>query len=143
MPDSERLSPSPIVAAGAVVWRGDDVLIVKRGTPPRQHEWSIPGGKVEWGETVADAVRREVREETGIAIESVTLIEIVDSVIRDNEGRVTHHHVLLDFVARAGGENLRPGDDVLETRWVPYAELDAYPMWSETKRIIALSRSRR
>jgi ADP-ribose pyrophosphatase YjhB (NUDIX family) len=132
---------SPIVAAGAVVWRGDRVLIVKRGRPPRQDEWSIPGGKVQWGETVEEAIRREVREETGVSIEIVGLIGVVDSLIRDEAGDVIHHHVLVDFAARAATDALQPGDDVAEAHWVSYASLDDYPMWSETRRIIAEARA--
>jgi 8-oxo-dGTP diphosphatase len=132
---------SPIVAAGAVIWREDDVLIIKRGTPPRRHEWSIPGGKVEWGETVEDAVRREVREETGLAIEIVALAGVVDALIHDESGSVTRHYVLVDFAARAVSGELRAADDVVEAYWVPFDRLDDYPMWEETRRIIAASRS--
>jgi 8-oxo-dGTP diphosphatase len=131
---------SPTVGAGAVVWRSNDVLIVKRGTPPRLHEWSIPGGKVEWGETVEQTVHREVREETGLTIEIVGLIGVVDALIRDKTGSIARHYVLVDFVARFVSGELHPADDVMEAHWVPFDRLDDYPMWEETRRIIAASR---
>lgn len=138
-----RSSPAllPILAVGAVI-RNDAgaVLLVRRGRPPRQGEWSIPGGKVEWGETVRDALLREIREETGLTIELIGLIEIVDSFLNDADGKLERHHVLLDYAARVVSGTLEAGDDALEACWVLDAELDAYPMWSETRRIIAATR---
>lgn len=131
----------PIVAVGAVIWnaRGECVL-VRRGRPPRENEWSIPGGKVEWGETVHDALLREVREETGIAITVLGLTDVVDSLIHDAEGGLAHHHVLLDFTAMAQSGELAAGDDVREARWVPFEALDDYEMWEETRRVVRASR---
>ena len=138
-----RSSPAllPILAVGAVI-RNDAgaVLLVRRGRPPRQGEWSIPGGKVEWGETVRDALLREIREETGLTIELIGLIEIVDSFLNDAEGKLARHHVHLDYAGRVVSGTLEAGDDALEACWVLDAELDAYPMWSETRRIIAATR---
>jgi 8-oxo-dGTP diphosphatase len=138
-----RSSPSllPILAVGAVI-RNDagQVLLVRRGRPPRQGEWSIPGGKVEWGETVRDALLREIREETGLTVEILGLIEIVDSFLKDTVGNLECHHVLLDYTARVLSGTLLAGDDALEACWVWDLDLDAYPMWSETRRIIAATR---
>ncbi len=127
----------PVLAVGAVIENDmGQVLLVRRARAPRQGEWSIPGGKVEWGEQVHGALIREVDEETGLKIEVVGLIEIVDSLIRNDAGTLTHHHVLLDYAARALSGQPRAGDDVRELKWVPREILDSYPMWSETRRII-------
>ena len=128
---------SPVVATGAVVLAPDGrVLLVRRGRPPRQGEWSIPGGKVEWGETVLDALRREIREETALEVEVIGLVEVVDSVIRGDDGEIAHHHVLIDFAVVAHSTAARAGDDVAELRWVATTELADYPMWPETQRIL-------
>jgi 8-oxo-dGTP diphosphatase len=129
--------PSPIVAVGAVILRDGQVVLVRRSRPPRLHEWSIPGGKVEWGESVEQALRREIREETGLEIEPLGLIDVVDAVIRDDSGAVDRHYVLIDFAARPLSGTLQAGDDVSEAVWVSLDGLNGYPMWSETRRIIA------
>ena len=130
----------PILAVGAVIENGaGDILLVRRGRPPRQGEWSIPGGKVEWGEQVQGALTREVGEETGLKIELVGLIDIVDSFIRDGAGELAYHHVLLDYAARALSGPPRAGDDVGEVKWVARENLGDYPMWSETRRVIEAS----
>ncbi len=88
----------PILAVGAVIENdAGQVLLVRRARPPRQEEWSIPGGKLEWGEPVHRALSREVEEETGLKIEVAGLIDIVDSFIRNDAGNLTYHHVLLDY----------------------------------------------
>jgi len=131
------LLQKPILAVGAVI--GNDagqVLLVRRGRPPRLNQWSIPGGKVEWGESVQQALVREVGEETGLRIEVIGLIDIVDSLIRSDAGELTDHHVLLDYAARVRSGRPQAGDDAREVKWVPLAGLNDYPMWSETRRII-------
>ncbi len=134
------LTNMPILAVGAVIENGaGDILLVRRGRPPRKGEWSIPGGKVEWGEPVQGALTREVSEETGLKIELVGLIDIVDSFIRDDAGGLAYHHVLLDYAARALSDPPRAGDDVGEVKWVARENLDDYPMWSETRRVIEAS----
>jgi 8-oxo-dGTP diphosphatase len=130
-------SKKPILAVGAVV--GNDagqVLLVRRGRPPRLNQWSIPGGKVEWGEPVRQALVRELLEETGLQVEVMGLIDIVDSLISGDDGELAHHHVLLDYAARVVSGQLRAGDDVSEVKWVPLPALNDYPMWSETRRVI-------
>ena len=130
----------PIVAVGAVIWNGrGEVLLVRRGRAPRQNEWSIPGGKIEWGETVEDSLLREVREETGLTVKILGLIAIVDSLIPGRSDEIVQHHVLLDFTARRVSGKLRAGDDARAVCWVPLAALKDYPMWNETRRIIVAS----
>lgn len=131
------LPNQPILAVGAVIENeAGQVLLIRRARPPRQDEWSIPGGKVEWGEPVRRALIREVDEETGLKIDVVGLIDIVDSLIRDDAGNLTYHHVLLDYAARALSRRPRAGEDAREVKWVARESLGDYPMWPETRRII-------
>lgn len=134
-------SPSqPIAGVGAVIWNAaGEIVLIRRGQPPRMGEWSIPGGKLEWGESVKEALAREVREETGLEIEIVALVDVVDSVTRDEAGAVVRHYVLIDFAARAAGGTLSPGSDAADARWVPYGALGEYGLWRETRRIIEAS----
>jgi 8-oxo-dGTP diphosphatase len=137
---SRPASPSPVVAVGAVIWNAhEEIVLIRRGTPPRVGEWSIPGGKVEWGETLPQALLREVREETGLQVEIEGLIEIVDAVTRDPAGAVARHYVLIDFSAYLLSGSLTAGSDASEARWVPYRSLSEYSLWSETRRIIEAS----
>ena len=130
----------PILGVGAVIWNEKgEIVLIRRGNEPRRGEWSIPGGRVEWGETILEAISREVREETGLEVEIAGLIEVVDSLSRADDGGVTRHYVLVDFAARTVAGELRAGDDASEARWVPHTELAEYKLWSETLRIIALS----
>ncbi len=130
----------PVLGVGAIIWndRGE-VLLIRRGKPPRLGQWSIPGGHVEWGEAVKEAITREVREETGLEIEILGLVDVVDSISRDTDGTAIRHYVLVDFAARAVSGQLRAGSDASDARWVPYESLDAHSLWSETRRVIDLS----
>ena len=131
---------SPIVGVGAVIWNAENQLVlIRRGQEPRLGEWSIPGGKLEWGEGLREALLREVEEETGLGVEIESLIDVVDSITRDPSGAVLRHYVLVDFTARHLAGVLRPGSDAAEARWVPYAGLGQYPLWTETRRIIDTS----
>jgi 8-oxo-dGTP diphosphatase len=124
-----------VLAAGAVVWRGDDVLLIRRGKMPRLGEWSIPGGRLEAGETLKQAAAREVLEETGCRVTVEQLCEIVE--VLEEDGR---HLILVDFTAAwIAGEPVG-GDDALEARFVPADEALALVSWDETRRVIAKSR---
>lgn len=126
----------PIVAVGLVVWRGPQVLLVQRGRPPRLGQWSLPGGAQELGEHVEDTARREIGEEAGIEIGPLHLIEVVDSIQRDGDGRILYHYTLVDFTAEWLAGEARAGSDVVALRWVEPAALGNYSLWSETRRII-------
>jgi 8-oxo-dGTP diphosphatase len=133
----------PILGVGAVVWHGERVLLVQRGRPPREGQWSLPGGAQQLGETVADAARREVREEAGIEIEPGEPIATIDLIERDEDGSVRYHYTLVDFTAEAASPELTPGDDAADARWFGLDELAALGLWSETLRVIQLARGRR
>ncbi len=133
----------PVIGVGTVVWDGDRVLLVRRGRPPRQGQWSLPGGAQQLGETVAEAARREIREETGLEVEVGEIVTTVDLIERDDRGRVRYHYTLIDFTAEAASSALVPGDDAADARWFTLDQLPALGLWSETLRIIGLARERR
>ena len=127
--------PTPVPAVGVVCLRGDSVLLIRRGTPPRLGEWSLPGGRIEPGERAVDAALRELREETGVEAEITGLIDVVDGLFPE-AGR---HYVLIDYAARwVSGEPVA-GDDALEARFVALDEVESLIEWSETRRIIRLA----
>ncbi len=127
--------PTPVPAVGVVCLRGDSVLLIRRGTPPRLGEWSLPGGRIEPGERAVDAALRELREETGAEAEITGLIDVVDGLFPE-AGR---HYVLIDYAARwVSGEPVA-GDDALEARFVALDEIESLIEWSETRRIIRLA----
>lgn len=129
----------PYVGVGVVVLRGDEVLLIQRGKPPKAGDWSIPGGAQHLGETVAEAALREVREETGLAVRLGERLGVVDSIQRDEAGRVAFHYTLVDFAAHwVAGEPVA-GDDAADVAWVRIDELDRYDLWAETVRIIRLA----
>lgn len=133
---------SPIAAAGIVCFRGEDVLLVRRGAPPLEDAWSLPGGRIEWGERAADAALRELKEETGCTAELIGLIDVVDAVFtrRSNEDAPWGHYVLIDYAARWTEGEPVAGDDAREARFFTLAELGALDLWSETRRIIETAR---
>ncbi len=133
----------PYVGVGIVVFRGDEVLLVERAKPPIRNRWSIPGGAQEIGETVHEAVRRELMEETGVEADLIGLIDVVDSITRDQDSRVQFHYTLVDFAAEWRSGEAAAADDVAAVRWVPLADLEAMGLWSETVLIIRHGQSMR
>ena len=128
---------APIVGVGAVVIKGTEVLLVRRGSEPLKGEWSLPGGALEVGETLQQGVVREVFEETGITVAPAGVIEILDRIIKDEEsGRVRYHYVLIDFVCRVISGSPRVGSDADEVRWVDRAALEEYRVAPVTVRVI-------
>ena len=127
----------PWVGVGIVVWRGDEVLLVRRAKPPRQGEWSIPGGAQSLGETVFEAAIREVREETGVTIRPTGIITVVDSIVRDGRQRPQFHYTLVEISAEWMAGDAVAADDVDDVRWATPAKAATLVKWGETLRIIA------
>lgn len=130
----------PLIGLGAIVWKEGRVLMVQRGRPPRAGIWSLPGGLQLLGETVADGIRREIAEEAGIEIDLLGLVEVIDSVHRDAEGRVLYHYTIIDYAARWTAGEAVAGDDAAAVAWVDPAELHRLETWEETLRVIEKSR---
>jgi ADP-ribose pyrophosphatase YjhB (NUDIX family) len=130
----------PIVGIGVVVFRGDRVLLVRRGKPPSIGSWTLPGGAQELGETAEEAARRELMEETGLQIGKLQFAACVDSIRRDPEGRIQFHYTILDFAgAWEGGEPVA-ASDATAVVWAPLGRLEPYRLWSEAHRVIAIAR---
>jgi 8-oxo-dGTP diphosphatase len=118
------MSPSPIPAVIAVVIRNGWTLLVRRANPPDAGLWGFPGGKIEFGETVRDAATRELLEETAVHAEARDVLTTLDVLVRDAGGDVRQHYILIAVQCRwISGEPVA-GDDALEARWFPIAELD-------------------
>jgi 8-oxo-dGTP diphosphatase len=127
---------APVAAAGVVCLRGSEVLLIRRGTPPRLGEWSLPGGRIEPGERAVDAALRELREETGVEAELTGLLDVIDGLFPPR------HYLLVDYAARWLAGEPRAGDDAAEARfWPAEAAIDTVD-WSETKRVIRLALER-
>jgi 8-oxo-dGTP diphosphatase len=135
----------PLVSVGGVVIFDGRVALIRRGNEPRKGEWSIPGGKLELGETLVEGVRREVREETGLDVEVVGLIESLERVFRDEEGRVRFHYVILDYLCRASSSNVCAGGDALDVALVSESEFERYELSEAVVRVLrkAFEMSRR
>lgn len=122
----QREYPSaPLVAVGAIIVVAGRVLLVRRGAQPLKGEWSLPGGALEIGETLSAGLIREVREETGLAVEPVELTELLDRIYRDGE-RVRYHYVIADYLCRITGGVLRAASDADEVRWAERAEWNSH-----------------
>ena len=115
-----------MVGVGAVVVRGDRALIIKRAHEPRRGEWSLPGGLLELGESLEDAARREIKEETGLDVVIGPIIETFDRVHRDDAGRIRYHFVIVDFVCWSDQGEATPGSDAEDAVWATAADLDTY-----------------
>jgi ADP-ribose pyrophosphatase YjhB (NUDIX family) len=114
-----------IAAVAAVLLKGDQVLLVKRGQPPAVGKWSLPGGVVEPGERLAEAARRELREETGLDAEPLGVLWVLNNIVLDSAGRVKYHYLIVDvlFDSSSARGTLRAGGDAVEARWLPLDEV--------------------
>jgi 8-oxo-dGTP diphosphatase len=127
---------APLVGVGAVIVERERVLLVKRGHPPLVGEWSIPGGVVELGEALGEAVIREVWEETGLTVETAGLLGVYDRVLRDADERTLYHYVLIDFLChRVSGEPQASGD-AAEVRWFNQNEIATLTLPKDTAEVI-------
>jgi ADP-ribose pyrophosphatase YjhB (NUDIX family) len=126
----------PMVGVGGIVLNEGKVLLVKRGKQPGYGKWSIPGGMVELGETLSEAIKREVLEECGIEIELADVVAVLERVIRREDERVRYHYVLVDFLGYWKGGDLQPASDILEARWADPAEMETLEMTERTQKVV-------
>lgn len=120
----------PIAAAGIICFRGDEILLIKRAKPPLAGEWSLPGGRIQWGERAADAALRELREETGAEAEILGLVDVVDGLFADS------HVLLIDYAARWTAGEPRAGDDASAAAFFALEALAPLQLWPPTLAVI-------
>jgi mutator protein MutT len=116
---------APLVGVGAVIVKDGRVLLVRRGRDPMKGHWTLPGGVLEIGESLVEGVAREVREETGLEVEVLELVELLDRIHREND-RVRYHYVIADYLCRVTGGELQAASDADAVRWVERAEWNSH-----------------
>ena len=132
-----RTYPSaPVCAVGAILFRDTSVLLVQRGKPPSKGAWSVPGGVVHLGETLEEALIRELREEVRLEVRPVNICKVLDRIYRDEAGRVLYHYVIVDYLCEWVSGELRPGSDASEAGYFAIDRLDSLPMTEGTLEVI-------
>lgn len=137
MNDTRQYPERPIVGVGAVIVDAGKVVLVRRRYEPLAGRWSLPGGTLELGETLETGAAREMREETGLRVEVGPIIEVFDRIMLDEERRVQYHFVLVDYLCRPVGGELRAGSDVDAAVLVAPASLGAYDLTAKARAVIA------
>ncbi len=133
---NRRYPERPLVGVGAIIFRDDEVLLIQRGTEPSAGKWSVPGGLVELGESLQEAVVREVKEEVGLEVQVRDLVVALDRVILDQAGTIEYHYILLDFLCECNAGEPAPASDVLACAFVPISSLSRYDLTRGTERAI-------
>ncbi len=126
--DDRRFPARPIPGVGALIIDDGRILLIERGREPLKGYWSLPGGAVETGERLEDALRREVLEETGLEVEIIHLLEIFERIMRDPDGKVEYHFILMDYICRPTGGTLQASDDASRAEWFTEDEVAALPI---------------
>ena len=133
---SRRYPSRPVVGVGAIITDGDRVLLVRRGREPSKGLWSIPGGMLELGESLVEGIRREVREEVGLEVRVLEIVEVLDRVIYDDDGKIEYHYVLVDYVCKPLSGTLRVADDADAAEWVNRRDVSSYEITKGTPAVI-------
>jgi 8-oxo-dGTP diphosphatase len=142
MPDGENSGikrhypQQPVMGVGAVVFRGDEVLLVRRGQEPARGSWSLPGGLVELGETLEIAIKRELAEETGLTVTVLGIAAVLERIFPDPDGRIAYHYVLVDYLCDYSGGELSPGSDITAAQFVDLSELAGFDLPQFTADVI-------
>lgn len=131
----QEYSKKPLVGVGAFIVKNNKVLLVKRANEPNKGKWSIPGGVVKLGESLIDALKREIFEETGLEIEALDVACVSEEIVRDNTG-IKFHYVIIDFFAKVVGGELRVGSDAEDAKWISFDELDEVEIVDFVKKLI-------
>jgi 8-oxo-dGTP diphosphatase len=123
----KRLYPDqPVVGIGAVIIKEGEIALIKRGNEPSKGKWAIPGGLVELGENLEAAVIRETKEEVCLEVENPQLIDVVDNIDLDEQGKVKYHYIIIDYLVHVKSGNIQAASDAEELRWVPFVEVESY-----------------
>jgi 8-oxo-dGTP diphosphatase len=134
--EDRRYPTRPFLGVGALIFEGQNILLVERAKEPLKGYWSLPGGIVEAGEKLEEAVRREVREETGLEIEPLEMFEVFERIMPDSEGRPEYHYVLMDYLCRVVGGELAASSDVSQAAWVAEQDLGKYRVTEGTLAVV-------
>ena len=134
--DDRRYPTRPFLGVGALIFDGTKILLVERGKDPLKGYWSLPGGILETGERLEEAIRREVLEETGLEIEPLSMFEIFERIMPDGDGRAEYHYVLIDYLCRVTGGRLQAASDVSRAAWVAEQNLGEYRLTEGTLAVI-------
>jgi 8-oxo-dGTP diphosphatase len=134
--DNREYPERPVVAVGGVVIHDSRALLIRRGQPPLEGRWSIPGGVLEVGETIAKGIERELKEETGVQARVLELIEIYEKVFRDGNSQPQYHFVILDYLCEFVEGTAEPGGDVTEVVWASEQQLDSLALTEAASRVI-------
>lgn len=126
----------PVIAVGAVVVHKNRILLIRRGKEPAKGEWAIPGGRVELGETMREAVAREILEETCVSIRPGELVYFFETIQPDSDGKIRFHYAIFDFMAEYLTGEPNPGDDAAEARWVSVADANTYNLNIKTRDLL-------
>lgn len=133
---ARRYPERPVVAVGALVVKEGLILLARRGKEPDVGKWSLPGGVVRTGESLKEAVKRELKEECGVEVEVEDPPEVVERLVRDEEGRIQYHYVIIDYLAPCREGELKASSDLLEARWVNLGDLHRYELTDGTLEVI-------
>jgi ADP-ribose pyrophosphatase YjhB (NUDIX family) len=136
VPSPREYPERPLVGVGGVIIAGGRTLLIRRGGPPLEGQWSIPGGMLELGETIEEGVRRELAEETGIEVRVLDLIEVFERVIPGEEGRTRYHFVILDYLCEMVSGEARAASDVIDVAWAREEELEKFELTVIATRVI-------
>ncbi len=126
----------PLIGVGAIIIDRGRALVVRRATEPLKGEWSIPGGVLELGETLRTGVAREAKEETGLDVLPLEVLDVYDRIVSDPDGKTRYHYVLIDYLCEVQGGEARAATDVSEVRWITRAELDTFPIADSAEEVI-------
>jgi 8-oxo-dGTP diphosphatase len=127
---------APVVGVGGVVIRDGRALLIRRGSAPLIGQWSIPGGSLDLGETIPEGIRRELKEETGIDVRVVELIEVFERIFRDDAGKIQYHFVIVDYLCEYIAGEAQAASDVTDAAWVREDELERYSLTETATRVI-------
>jgi 8-oxo-dGTP diphosphatase len=133
----------PLVGVGAVIFRGEEVLLVRRGQEPAKGSWSLPGGLVELGEDLTAAILREVQEETGLTVKVLGITAVLERIYRDEADKVPYHYVLVDFACEYVSGQVTPASDAAAARFVSLNSLKDLPLPSFTAQVIQRARDQK
>ena len=139
----KRMYPNqPVVGVGAVIVKEGKIALIKRGNEPARGKWTIPGGLVELGENLQEAIIRETKEEACIDAENPVIIDVVDQIDRDQEGKIKYHYIIIDYLVKVKYGDIAAASDAEELRLVPLNEVESYNLTASFRRFFVKNRKK-